>query len=98
MRFAFLKNFPNPFTVYVNLEFQLPLEVKKYELSIFNTAGREVYRLEESDNVNAGKHNILLGRESGLGNLSSGAYFIKLKAFKKNGVLKTLSRKLICVK
>jgi len=85
-------NTPNPFNATTTIAFDLPSKMR-VDLEIFDMTGRKVNRLI-ADEVEAGAHRqIWDGRDDSDREVSSGVYFVVLKA---DG--KTLQRKMLLVK
>lgn len=70
---ALMQNYPNPFLGSTTIEFSLP-ERSAVELSIFNTAGKEVARVVDAT-LAAGTHREMFAS----GSLPSGAYLYRLR-------------------
>ena len=86
------RNYPNPFNPTTTILFSLPKE-EVIELIIFNIKGQKVKTLFKG-NIEAGKHKAVWnGKDANEKPVSSGVYFYKLKAGKKELIRKMLMLK-----
>lgn len=72
--YSLAQNYPNPFNPATIISFQIPV-AGKVELKVFDSLGREIAELVNSEVV-AGKHEVKFDGS----NLSSGVYFYQLKS------------------
>lgn len=86
------RNYPNPFNPTTTISFSLPKE-ENIEIIIFNIKGQKVRTLFKG-NIEAGKHTAVWnGKDTNEKPVSSGVYFYKLKAGKKELIRKMLMLK-----
>ncbi len=86
------RNYPNPFNPTTTISFSLPKE-ENIEIIIFNIKGQKVKTLFKG-NIEAGKHTAVWnGKDANEKPVSSGVYFYKLKAGKKELIRKMLMLK-----
>ncbi|MDK9698742.1 MAG: T9SS type A sorting domain-containing protein [bacterium] len=77
--FALLQNYPNPFNNSTTVRFALPNSAKM-TLAVYDITGREVIRLIDGD-IPAGSHAVNWNGKNASGTaLSSGTYFMQMKA------------------
>ncbi len=85
-------NYPNPFNPTTTISFSLPAE-QKIELTVYNIKGQKVKQLV-SGKLPTGEHSIVWeGKDTNGKSVSTGIYFYKLKAGKKE-----ISRKMLLLK
>lgn len=97
-KFALLNNFPNPFNSVINLKYRLPQGVKEVKFSLFNSLGQKVYSYTKSDVNSAGDYTHNINTNNSSRSVSSGAYFTRITAIKKDGSVLNLDKKVICIK
>jgi hypothetical protein len=74
-----LSNHPNPFNPETMIVFQLPQDVEKLELTIYNIKGELVRTLVPSSPYQKGEHRIIWGGRNNHGRgVSSGIYFYRI--------------------
>lgn len=80
-----IKNYPNPFSITTSISYELPVNVKKAEIEIFNVKGQKVNQLSVSNN----KSSIMWdGRDMNENPISSGIYLYKFNI--KNSPIKKM--------
>ena len=87
------QNYPNPFNPLTTIGFELS-KLSNISLIIYDVLGKEIYRLIDNEELNAGEHQMVWNslKESG-GKAASGIYFYRLIADKQ-----TLSHSMILLK
>ena len=91
--FALYQNFPNPFNYSTTIKFDL-LESAVVTLVVIDAAGREVAEFLLDTPLNQGQYNYTLSVEG----MSSGIYFVTLKAVVEDNLPIVDSRKMIFLK
>lgn len=91
--FALYQNFPNPFNYSTTIKFDL-LESAVVTLVVIDAAGREVTEFLLDTPLNQGQYNYTLSVEG----MSSGIYFVTLKAVVEDNLPIVDSRKMIFLK
>jgi hypothetical protein len=91
--FALYQNFPNPFNYSTTIKFDL-LESAVVTLVVIDAAGREVAEFLRETPLNQGQYNYTLSVEE----MSSGIYFVTIKAVVENNLPIVDSRKMIFLK
>ncbi|MFQ6608309.1 MAG: hypothetical protein ACE5EE_07205 [Fidelibacterota bacterium] len=91
--FALYQNFPNPFNVTTTIKFDL-LESAIITLVVIDAAGREVAEFLREMPMEPGKYDYTLSAEG----MSSGIYFVTLKAVVEDNIPMVDSRKMIFLK
>lgn len=82
-KFYLEQNYPNPFNPFTNIKFGLAKQSKVY-LTVYNALGEKTITLFNGEVKNAGSYEITLSGK----NLSSGIYFVNLKAGEFNKTTK----------
>lgn len=90
--YSLSQNYPNPFNPVTTIEFSLPF-VSNVKLTVYNLLG-EVVNVLVNREMNAGNHKINWNAEK----LSSGIYFLEMKASGVNGSEFTDMKKMILLK
>jgi hypothetical protein len=85
--FSLKQNYPNPFNPSTMIEFQLSSS-ESVTLSVMDVLGREVAILVNGERKSAGSHQLQFNSNSY--KLSSGIYFLRLKAGEKNATVKMM--------
>jgi len=79
-QFKLEQNYPNPFNPVTTIKFSIP-EFSIVTLKIFNVLGNEIATLVDGEKE-AGDYEIRFDALNGVNKLSSGIYFLSLKAGK----------------
>ena len=77
--FALQQNYPNPFNPSTTIAYSLP-ELSQVKISVFNIMGQEVAVLIEGQQSAGYKKVVWSGCDNGMAYLSSGVYFVRMKA------------------
>jgi len=89
-----LQIYPNPFNISVLIRFALPEPASRLSLDMYDIHGRPVERLLQDKNVSAGTYRIRWTA----GDVASGIYICRVRAFTREGNVLSASQKLVLIK